>query len=194
MLNYLFPVMIVLFSIPINGEKLNTMKVISILLGFSGMLIIVTKGDFTNIKMSNIIGDLLALGAAISWGIFSNLGKKNKINMYISNYIFTILSFFLSTICVLLFSGFSLPSPAGFIGVVWLGISNIVLCYYLWFKALKLTSTTLIASLTFITPFVTLLFIVFILGEKIYFVQILGLLVIFLGIALQNMLYLFKRK
>ena len=194
MLHYIFPVMIVVFSIPINGEKLDAMKVSSILLGLLGMIIIITKGDISNIKMSNIFGDFLALGAAISWGIFSNFGKKNKIDIHISNYIFMITNFLLSTISVIIFSGFTLPTPTGFVGVVWLGITNIVVCYYLWFKALKLTSTTLIASITFVTPFITLLFIVFFLGEKIYLIQILGLLVIFLGIALQNMIQLFKRK
>jgi len=186
MINYLFPIMIVAFSIPINGEKLDWIKLVSMFLGFAGMLIIVTRGDLQGIRMSDIRGDLLAFGAAVSWGIFSNLGKKNEVSAYISNYLYALVSFLLSTASMLLFSNFTVPSAAAFAGISYLAVSNIAIGFPLWFVILKKAPIALVASVTFITPFVTLIFIVLLLGEKISFVQVLGLIVILLGSASQN--------
>jgi len=186
MLNYLFPIMILIFSVPINGEKLNRNKVISVLVGFLGMIIILTNGNFQNVKMTNLKGDLLAIAGAICWGIFSNLGKKNKIDNLISNYIFVVMSFIFSWICMSAFSDFVVPDFKSFVGLFWLGLSNIVVSYYIWFKALKIASSSLIASLSFITPFITLVFIMLLLGEEITLIQIIGLLIILFGTAIQS--------
>jgi drug/metabolite transporter (DMT)-like permease len=194
MLNYLYPMMIVIFAVPINKEKLDMNKIISLIIGFAGVIIILTNGDFKNIKPSNIIGDLLAIGAALSWGIFSNLGKKNKVDTVLSNYIFTTVTFILSTAAMLAFSKFAVPDRNAFLGILWLGTSNIVLSYYLWFKALKSAPSALIASISFITPFVSLFFIMVMAGEKITSMQIAGLIVILLGTALQSFKEILKIK
>lgn len=181
MINYLFPIMIVLFSIPINNEKFDRFKLLSLVLGFVGMVIIVTGGHVGNIRISDITGDLLALGAAISWGIFSNLGKRNKSDAQVSNYIYTVVTFLLSALSVLLFSRFTVPTTASFAGLLTLALSNVVLAYYIWFRVLKSAPTLLAANLSFFAPFVTLLFIVLLLGERITLVQVLGLLAILAG-------------
>ena len=185
MLNYLFPIMIVIFAVPINKERINKAKVASILLGFAGMAVILTNGNIGSLKFSNIFGDLLAISAAAFWGIFSNLGKKNSIDSSISNYIYTFVGFVLSTLSMFMFSSFTVPDAPAFAGLVWIGISNIALTYCLWFKVLKTASTVLVSSLSFITPFVTLIFIMLLLGEKISYIQVVGFLVIITGIIIQ---------
>jgi drug/metabolite transporter (DMT)-like permease len=187
MLNYLFPIMIVIFAVPINREKLDTKKIISVVLGFIGMMIIITNGKFTYIRLTNFSGDMFAIGAAISWGLFSNVAKKNKIDTIISIYIFTLVSFSLSIVSVVSFSKFAAPATVSAIaGLAWIGISNIVLANFIWFKILKSTSASVAANLAFITPFVSILFIAILLGEKITFVQTIGFLVIMISNALQS--------
>lgn len=185
MLNYSFPIMIVIFSIPINGEKLDKLKLLSLLLGFIGVIVILTNGNLTHIKMSNIKGDFLALSAAICWGIFSNLGKKNNVDTFLSNYIFTTVSFLLTAYCMIFYSRFVLPGLHEFFGLLWLSLSNIVFSYYLWFRALKVADSALVANISFLTPFVTLLFIMIFLGESIHSIQIIGLIIIIAGTALE---------
>jgi drug/metabolite transporter (DMT)-like permease len=187
MLNYLYPIMIVIFAIPINSEKIDLNKIISLIIGFIGVVIILTNGNFKSIKISNITGDLLAICAAASWGIFSNLGKKNKIDTVLSNYIFTTITFLLSTIAMLAFSKFTFPGRQTLLGLLWLSTSNIVLSYYLWFRALKSASSALIASISFVTPFISLFFIMIIVKESITIMQIAGLVVILLGTAVQSL-------
>jgi drug/metabolite transporter (DMT)-like permease len=193
MLNYLFPVMIVIFAIPINREKLNIQKLISIILGFIGMAVVITNGGLSGIRLTNITGDMLALGGAVCWGIFSNLGKRNNIDQFVSNYAYTFVSFVLSFVCLVSFSRFIIPGADVLPGILWNSASNIVCSYYLWFRVLKITTSALAASLSFITPFITLVFIMLLLGEKIMIAQLAGFLLIILGIAVQSLFNIFKR-
>lgn len=194
MLNYLYPITIVIFAIPINGEKLDINKVVSIIVGFVGVIIILTNGSFSNIRMSNITGDLLAIGAAVLWGIFSNLGKRNKVDTILSNYIYVIVTLVLSAVIMFMFSGFTLPDMKTLTGLAWLSTSNILLSYYLWFRALKAAPSSLIASISFATPFVSLIFIMLLVGESITLMQIAGLLVILIGTAVQSVDFNFRLK
>ncbi len=185
-INYLFPVFIVLLAVPIHGEKLTVFKVVSLLIGFAGVLVIITAGNIGSFKLTNLSGDIAALGGALSWGLFSNLGKKNKLDAFLSNYVYTITAFVLSTAGLLFLSGPVLPDAAGIAGIVWLCISNIILTYYIWFRILKIAPAALAANLSFLSPFATLVFIVVLTGEKILLSQLLGLMIILLGTAVQN--------
>ncbi|MCL2343838.1 MAG: DMT family transporter [Firmicutes bacterium] len=187
MINYLFPVFIVLFSVPINREKLTWIKIISSVICFAGVIIIVTGGKFGDIKITNLAGDLLALGAAISWGLFSNLGKKNQVDSFISYYIYTSISFLLSVFSIIDLSHFILPNVAGLAGCLWLGLSNVVLAFPIWFKVLKRSSAASAANLAFFAPFVTLLFIATLTGEQITLAAIIGMLLIIAGNVIQNL-------
>lgn len=193
MLNYMFPVMIVIFAIPINGEKLNIQKIISIILGFIGMAVVITNGGLYGIRLTNMTGDILAIGAAVCWGVFSNLGKRNNIDQFVSNYAYTFVSFVLSFICMTVFSRFIIPDVNVLSGILWNSSSNIVCSYFLWFRVLKITTSALAASLSFVTPFITLVFIMLLLGEKITVAQMAGFLLIILGIAVQSLFSIFKR-
>lgn len=185
-LNYLFPVFIILFSIIIDREKMQMYKIGAILLGFAGVVVIITGGNLHSARPTNIQGDVLAICAAVSWGMFSVLGRRNPMDLQISNYLSVAISFLLSLVCVLLFSRFRAPDPPSLLGILWLSLSNIVLGYYLWFKVLKLTSAAMASSMSLITPFVTFLFIALLLNEKITGVQLAGLALVIAGLLLQN--------
>jgi len=187
MINYLFPIFVVLLAVPINKEKLTAVKIISSLICFSGVLVIVTNGDFINIKITNLKGDLLALGAAVSWGLFSNFGKKNESDFFISNYVYILTAFVLSAAAMLIFTGFYLPGPAGFLGCFWLGLSNLSLSFPIWFTLLKKSSVSTAANLSFFTPLVNLLFISALTDERITYAALLGLALITAGNVLQSL-------
>ena len=184
-LNYTFPIFIVIFAVLINGERLNRYNIISILVGFIGVIIILTNGNILDFKLSNIKGDLYAVIGAVCWAVFSNFGKKIDVDPMVSNYVYTTVCFILSTILVVVKSSIILPDIIAMSGSAFIGLSNIVIGYYLWFKVLKLASTTLVASMSFITPFVTLFFISFLLRESIQIGHVIGLVVILLGTAIQ---------
>ena len=76
MINYLFPIFIAIFSVPINGESLNLRQIISILISFIGAGVVITGGAGFVVDLKSLPMYLLALTAAVSWGLFSGFGKK----------------------------------------------------------------------------------------------------------------------
>lgn len=186
MINYLFPIMIVIFAVIIHKERLSLGKVAAIILGFLGVFIIATNGYIFSFRLSNPLGDLMAFTAAISWGLFSNLGRWLKRNNALCNYIFQWIAFILSAIAMFAVSDFVLPSWKTLLLILCVSTTNLSLGLSIWFKILKTVPTTLVACMTFITPFINLVFITVFLGEKITGPQILGALAIVLGILLQS--------
>lgn len=194
-INYLFPVLIILLAIPINGEKITGIKLASIILGFAGVTLMFSNGDFKSLHFTDLTGDLLAFSAAISWALFSCLGKRNSADIFISTYVYNFTGLVLSTISMLVFSDFVVIRGAVTLNILWIGISNFVLSIFIWFRMLKSCSTALVASMSFITPFSTLLFIMLLVGERIALFQLAGLLVILSGTGLQTLHdYMVKKK
>ena len=74
-------------------------------------------------------------------------------------------------------------STEGILSGIYIGIFEMGLSFVFWIKALKLSETTdKVSNLIFIIPFISLIFIHFIVGEKIYITTFLGLLLIVIGI------------
>lgn len=187
MLNYLFPLFIVLFAIPMHGEKLNFMKTISIVMGFAGTILLITKGNLAHVAFTNWHGDLFAVLAALCWGLFTNFIKKNRQDMMSSTLFITLVAFVLSAGTLLTSSRWILPGHSDAYGVVWLSLSNIIFGFFLYFRALKYSTASLIASFTFFTPFVTLVFIVWLLGEKLTVMDCLAAFLIIFSVPIQKL-------
>ncbi|QHW32281.1 DMT family transporter [Paenibacillus rhizovicinus] len=186
MLNYLFPIFIVVFAIPLHKEKLNRYKLLSIAMGFLGTVLLMTKGDLSSLAFTNPAGDALAILAAVSWGLFTNLAKKNKQDMLLGTFFITVIAFLLSACSLIAFSSPSVPGPSALGGVLWLSMSNVVIGFFLYFQALRYSPASLIASFTFVTPFVTLALIVLLLGEKLTTVDYAAALLILAGVPVQQ--------
>ncbi len=183
-INYTWPILIVIFSAPILKEKLDLIKVTSVLISFVGVLIIVTKGHVLNVKFTSVEGDMLALLGAICFALFSTLGKKVNYDQIIAVFVYFASATIFSATTIGLFKITDISASV----VFWLLINGLFIngiSYIFWFKALKSAQTALISNLVYLTPAVSLLFISLILKEKIHTYSIAGLVFILLGIGLQ---------
>lgn len=185
-LNYTFPVFILLLSFPINRERLTVKSVIAILVGLAGAAIVILGQPDSTPQRNRILGDILALCGAFCWGLFSNLGKRIKTDTETSNFIYVSTGFVLSAVGLAAFSAPLVPSLPAFTGVFLNGILSLMVGYTLWFRIVKRAPMALVASMSFITPFINLLFISLLLKESIHLQHILGLCVILIGLFIQN--------
>jgi drug/metabolite transporter (DMT)-like permease len=185
-INYLWPIMIVIFAVPILGEKFTTKKTVAILLSFIGVVIIATQGNLQQLHFAKPLGVILAVIAAVSYAIFSVLGKKQNDDKTTSMMFYYIFTFVYTLIAVKIF-GF-IPHVVGIqlIGLLWTGVFTSGGAFLLWFLALKYGDTTKIANIAFLTPFFSLIYIYFLLHEKIQIYSIIGLIFICIGIFIQN--------
>jgi len=201
--NYLWPIMVVIFASLILKEKLTLTKIAAIILSFLGVYIVISQGNLLSFTFSNKTGVLLAFLGAVSYGLFSVLGKQHNYERITSMMFYYLFSFVFITIAVLIFSKIQLPNLYELIGLLWLGAIISGIAYVLWFLALKYGETSKVSNIIYLTPFVALIYISILVGEKILFSSIIGLIVIILGISLQflklnknskKIIYLRKKK
>src|SRR3989344_3349922 len=120
-INYLWPVMILIFASVILKEKITKRKIVSIICSFVGVSIVITGGDLLNLKFGNFYGILLAVFGAVTYGLFSVTGKKQDYEKYTSMTIYYIFGFVYAVVSVLFFSEIPKISIYQLAGLFWLG-------------------------------------------------------------------------
>jgi len=183
-INYLWPIMSVLFACIILKEKMTIRKMVAILLSFVGV-VIVTGGEITQFNSNTLIGALLCIMGAVSYGIFTALNQKFYYEKRISMMLNCFVTFILTGIINAAKGDLFIPSPVETLGFLWNGMLAIGLATTVWAIALESGKTAKISNLAYITPFVSLLWTSLILKEKLNIWFVVGLVVIVLGIFVQ---------
>ncbi len=183
-INYLWPIFIVVFSFFLLHERFSVWKLLGVMVSFVGVAVIVTKGHMYSIQLSSLEGDLYALLAAISFALFSVLGKKASYDETVSVFIYFAVSTLLSLVFVPFFHVYEFSTSV----VFWLFVNGVFvngISYIFWFFALKKGRVHIVSNGVYLTPFVALLFIALFLGERIETYSFVALLMIVSGIFLQ---------
>ncbi|WP_432666379.1 DMT family transporter [Wukongibacter baidiensis] len=184
-LAYTWPMLVLILSFIILKEKVTIKKLLGIFISFSGIVIITTKGDILNFSLTNLSGNILALGGALVFALFSVLGKKYNFDKTISVFIYftSALVFLIPTVSI--YSEFVWPSLKILPWIIYNGIFVNGVSYIFWFKALENGETHIISNLLYLTPFVSLIYISIFLNERILISSIIGLVIIVFGVLLQ---------
>jgi drug/metabolite transporter (DMT)-like permease len=186
-LNYTWPVMLVLLSIPLLKQKIGFKNIIAIVISFFGVIIIGTRGDLLSLQFNRPLGVSLAVGSSVVWAlywIFNIRDKRDEIVKLFVNFLFGFVYILVLTVFT---NGISLPVSKAMLGITYVGLFEMGITYILWLKALKYSKTTAkVSNLIFLSPFLSLFFINIFVGEKILFSTIIGLVFIVTGILLQQ--------
>jgi len=186
-LNYTWPIAIGVFSAIFLKQKLTLKTIAGMLMAFAGVLIIATRGDLLGFKFHNILGISLALGSSIIWASFWTLNlvdKRSESIKLLSAFIYgTIIIFFY----VLLFDSFQFQNIQYLLGSTYIGLFEMGITFFLWMTGLQLSSNRAkTATLAYLSPFISMIFISIILGEKLFLSSVLGLFFIVGGILFQH--------
>jgi drug/metabolite transporter (DMT)-like permease len=186
-LNYTWPIMLSLLSIPLLKQSIHKMGMLAILLSFAGVMVIASKGDWQHFSFTNGFGDLLALSSSIIWALFWIANLKSTLDQTISLFYTFLFGFVLTVPLVALYSDFYFHSSAGLGAAIYVGFAEMGVTFYLWLKALQLSKRTdQVSQLIFLSPFLSLLFIHLFLHESIQSSTFIGLIFILLGIYLNQ--------
>lgn len=186
-LNMIWPIVLSLLSVPFLHQKIGWKNMLALFVSFIGVFLISTQGDFFSFKKSDPLGVVLALGSSLIWSLFWIFNVKSREDEQLKLF----LNFLFGTIYLLiylpLFSSFQFEWNESFFAGIYIGFFEIGISFILWMKALSLSSNNArIANYIYIAPFLSLVFIHFIIGENIYVTTILGLLFIISGILFQQ--------
>jgi drug/metabolite transporter (DMT)-like permease len=185
-INYTWPIWMVLFSIPFIGEKVSFKNFLSVLIGFTGLVIIVTRGVIFDLVLILSPGFVFAFLSALFYGLFSAIGKKNGRDPVISMLFYFIFSFLYSIVGFISFSNMNMFIFWDLAAVIWLGIFSCGLGFLFWFKALHQKESYKLANFVYLTPFISFIFSYFFIGEQIQISSILGFLLIIVAIFINK--------
>lgn len=184
-INYLWPIMTVIFACIILKEKITIKKIIAIIISFIGVIIVSSNGNLLNIEKSSIIGTIYCILAAISYGLFSVLNKKQNYNKYISMMLYYLTSFFISLIYCVCAKKIFIPEMNQLLGLLWIGVFTSAIAFTSWAFALEKGDTAKVSNIAYITPFISLVWTSVLLKENLNIYSVLGLIIIILGIFIQ---------
>lgn len=186
-INYTWAITLSLLSIPFLGQKVGRMQWVAILISYTGVLVIATKGALLELRFENPTGVLLALLSTILWAAYWIMNTKDKREPVVGLFANFLCAIPLILIYILFTSGFRAVEPQGLFGAAYIGCFEMGISFVLWLAALKLTSSTAkIANLIFISPFISLFLIHYLVGEKIYISTLFGLVLVLTGLITQT--------
>lgn len=187
-LNYTWPLVLVVLSVPLLGQKLKARSFNALLISLFGVFIISTQGNFAALRIENPFGVFLAASSSVIWALFWIFNVKDKRDEAVKLFMNFLFGWGYILIALLFFSDFSISKPIGFLPATYVGLFELGITFFLWMRAMQLTFTNeKIGNLVYISPFLSLVFIAWILNENIYYTTLIGLFFIIGGIALQKL-------
>ncbi len=187
-LNYTWPIMISLFAVLFLGEKFRLKTLAGLLLAFGGVVIISTRGNIFPIRFHDLWGVTLAFGSSVIWATFwvlNILDNRDAVIKLTGAFFFGAVY---SAVYILFFDTFEIQNVRALFGAVYTGLFEMGLTFFLWLKALELSRDRgKTSTLAYFSPFLSVLFIAFVLKEKILPSSIVGLVLIVGGVLLQRL-------
>ncbi|NTW23683.1 MAG: DMT family transporter [Lentimicrobium sp.] len=187
-LNYTWPMILVLLSAVFLRHKISWINIISLIISFSGTVIIATKGNFSDVQLSDHLGVGLALSSAFFWAAYWLLNLKDKRATEEKLFLNFVFGFIYTLIYCVFTKNLTFPGPEATIGVIYIGLFEMGITFVLWLNALKnAENTAKVSNLVYLSPFLSLLFVSVAVGEKILVSTFAGLILIIGGILIQQM-------
>ena len=193
LVNSCIPVLIALFSWRLYRETLHPRQWLGIFVSLSGVVLIMCKGDMTMlVQVSFNRGDLLVLGAAVVWALYSTRLKQYPRDLDPLVYLTSITVVGLSAIGPLYL--LELHQGKGFVvrGGTMLTIGYVavfasVLAFIFWNRAVRAVGANKAGPFVHLMPVFSSILAVLFLGETPAWYQGQGLLLIFSGILLTTL-------
>jgi len=187
-LNMIWPITLALLSVPLLGQKISWISFLALLISFVGVFFISSQGGVDGFKQTNLLGVLLAVGSSVLWSLYWIFNVRDRREEIVKLFLnFTIGMIYLIPF-VAIFSSFRIQWGSGLAAVIYSGIFEVGITYVFWLKAMNLTtSNAKIGNLVFFAPFLSLVFIHFILKENIYLTTFIGLIFIVSGVLVQQL-------
>ena len=182
-LNMIWPLVVVVLSASLLKQKIGWITILSLLISFSGVLIISTRGDPLSLNLTNMEGTILALVSALIWSLYWIGNVRDQKDEVVKLFINSISGLIFVSVLLVLFSDFTIGIQEGLWGAVYIGVFEMGITFITWLKALSLAKTSAhVSRLIYIVPFLSLIQINYFLGEKILISTVMGLVFVIVGI------------
>lgn len=186
-INYLWPIWIVVLAVPMLKERLDWKKILGIALSFSGVYVILTGGRWIRLQLEYLPAYLSAAAGAFFWGLFSVQNKRHRFDALSAMWIYNVGAFPCFAAVAVIASPLVWPTSRGWLLLFLLGGIVNGFSYLFWVLALRSGETARIANLVYITPFLALVYLAAFRGMQITATQLLAALLVIAGSILQGL-------
>ena len=187
-LNMVWPLVVVLLSVPLLNQRIGWVSIVAVGVSFVGVLVISTHGDILGFRFTSPRGTLLATGSAILWSLFWIANVRDKRDEVAKLFASFAAGLVFVAAATALFSDFRVEVSEGLLGAAYVGLFEMGVTFVTWSKALALAKTTAhVSHLIYLVPFISLIFISLVVGERILPSTIVGLLLVVGGILVRGL-------
>lgn len=185
------PIFMAILGFVFYKERITLLQFAGILVALAGLLLLIGKGDITNIGLIENKGDLLVLGSAFTWGVYSMVNKKISLSY---SPLMTILYLFLMMAVIIIPFNLNTEtinsiinlSPVSWMWILFLGIFCSGIAYVIWAQALRDMESAKVGAFLYFEPLVTVIAAWFFLKEEITLLMIFSGLLITAGVFIVN--------
>lgn len=177
-----YPLVMVLIAVLFHGERVRWDSILLLLAGFGGVAVMVSKGTLAVPSLGP--GALSALGASVTWAVFSILLKKRRGDETVAMFWYSVFGLLFLLACAPFHPGLAPISPSAWLGLAYVAVVPTALAFVCWSKAMLHLPTHVSSCLALVTPVFSLLLVVVVLGERLIASQALGLGVVVVSVGL----------
>jgi drug/metabolite transporter (DMT)-like permease len=153
LVNYLWPLLIVLFAALLPGERLRLHHVAGALLGLAGTVLLFIDRGGTTFALAYLPGFAAAAGAAIAWATYSVLSRLFAAVPTAAVAGFCLATAALSGLCHLVFEDTRWPANVvQWFAVVALGIGPVGAAFYAWDIGVKRGDIRVLGAASYAAP------------------------------------------
>ncbi|HZH27907.1 MAG TPA: EamA family transporter [Azospirillaceae bacterium] len=160
LINYLWPLLIVVFSGLLPGERLGRAQLAGAALGLAGTALVVTGGDGLSVQAAHLPGYLAALSCAVVWAAYSVLSRLfgDVPTDAVSG--FCLVTSLLAALCHLAFETWVPPSATDWVLLLVMGLGPLGAAFFLWDHGVKRGDIQVLGAVSYSTPLLSTLLLV----------------------------------
>ena len=190
--NAVIPVAIILFGLLFKLEKTNKYQILGLIVSILGILSIITKLDLgILLTLSFNKGDILMIGAVITWGIYSAFLKKRKFEVSLLTFVHILCTFgLISLVPQFLYEflqGEIVTINTNFVySLLYLAIFPSIGSYYCWAGAVSIIGANRSGIFLSLIPLFSAVMAILFFQEKFQFYHFIGSILTLFGLFLSN--------
>jgi drug/metabolite transporter (DMT)-like permease len=186
-LNFTWAITLALLSVPLLGQHIGVKSLLALVISYCGVVVIATEGNVLALEFTSLPGVALALGSTIIWALYWIYNTRDTGDPVVALFTGFCFSLPLVAITTTLFSTPVVTDWRGLAGAAYVGTFEMGIAFVCWLQALRYSETTAkVGNLIFLAPFLSLVFIHFLVGEEIVVATYVGLVLIVVGNILQQ--------
>ncbi len=186
-LNYTWALAMAFLAVPLLGQRLTRMDIVAGLVAYAGVWVIATRGAVLNVSFADPLGVVLALASTLLWALYWLLNARDSRPPLVGQWQNFSVGLPVLTLLLLLGPGYQWHGWPAFGAGVYVGLFEMGVAFILWQLAVhKVSRTAKVSNLIFLSPPVSLLLLFLVVGEPILPSTLIGLVLILLGLGLQQ--------